>query len=307
MKKSLKTSIVLIVLFFATDLVVFNCLKRIDEKVLTGQGVGKVNHFLSLKDSVNLLVFGSSRALHHVNPKVLDDNSYNMGADGKRLGYSAALISSLNKNEQIILVHIDPKSIYNSEYKGEDILGLLNVTKRNNDIDDFIFENFPKEIYLSKIFKCYVYNGKVLSLIKNFLTPKYNYEGYIGYDPIIPSRGQKQIFKNLIDKTDFSAFKYDGISKLPNPLIDKFINEIKEKCDKNNSKLVFFTSPSLIKNEKNLLLKTKEYFKYNEIQYFDFSSFIDISDINNWKDFTHLSGKGADLFSKELSSRLKQN
>jgi hypothetical protein len=304
MKKSIKLFLLLILLFFAADRLVYSGIRSLDNKVFTGQS-GKVNQFLSLKDSVNLLVFGSSRALHHLDPKVLDTLSYNMGVDATRIGYSAALISSLNKKEQIILVHIDPSTIYNSEYNGDDILGLLNMAERNENISNFISEVFPEEIYLSKIFNCYVYNGKVLGLLKNYLLTSYNYKDYSGYDPITPSQEQKQIFKKLIDKTNFSEFKYNSISNLPNPLVDKFISKIKEKCQTNKSKLVFFTSPSLKKNEDNLRLKTKEYFKTKGILYYDYSEFIDITNLDNWKDFTHLSEKGANVFSKEMRLKLK--
>lgn len=305
MKKSIKLFLILCLMFFLTDRLVYSGLKRIDKKVFTGQNGGKVNQFLSLKDSVNLLVFGSSRAVHHLDTKSLDTLSYNIGVDGTRIGFSATLISSLNKKNQTILVHIDPSAIYNSEYNGDDILGLLNVARRNEDVSDFISDFYPEEIYLTKIFNCYVYNGKVLGLLKNYLVPKYNYKNYYGYEPIIPSPEQKQIFQKLIDKTDFSEFKYNSISNHPNHLVDKFISKIKEKCQENKSKLIFFTSPTLKKNEDKLLLKTKEYFNTKEITYYDYSKFIDITDKDNWKDFTHLSNKGASLFTKEFQLIIK--
>ena len=296
MKKSIKLFLILILVFLITDRLVYSSLKSIDKKVFTGQSGGKVNQFLSLKDSVNVLVFGSSRALHHVDPTELDSLSYNIGVDGTRIGYSAALISSLSKKEQTILVHIDPSAIYNSDYNGDDILGLLNVAKRNKDISNFISDVFPEEIYLSKIFNCYVYNGKVLGLLKNYFIPKDNYEDSNGYEPIIYT----------IEIGTKAKFKYNKISNLPNPLVDKFILTINKKCKLNNSKLVFITSPSLKKNDDKLRLMTKEYFKSRGIVYYDYSEYIDITDLDNWKDFTHLSAKGAKLFSKELRSKLNE-
>lgn len=300
MKKSIKLFLILVLLFFVTDRLVYIGIRSLDEKVFSGQSGGKVNHFLSLKDSVNLLVFGSSRAFHHVDTKALDSLSYNMGADGTRIGYSAALISSLDKQNQTILVHIDPVSIYNPEYVGKDILGLLNIARRNENVNDFLFEVYPDEVFLSKIFNSYVYNGKILGLLKNYLSPKYNHEFYSGYEPIVPTEEQKQIFKKLINKTDFTKFVNTATDTVPNPMVDKFIAIIKNKCLENNSKLVFFTSPTLKKNDDVLLRNVKEYFDSKDVVYFDFSQLIDISDTDNWKDFTHLSGKGASIFTKEL-------
>jgi hypothetical protein len=307
MRDSIRLFIILVLLFFAADRLVYTLIRQIDENVFTGQSGGKVNQFLSLKDSVTTLVFGSSRALHHVDTKQIDSNSYNIGVDGTRIGYSAALISSLHKKEQNILVHIDPSAIYNIDYNADDMLGLLNVAKRNKEIGDFIKEIYPKEIYLSKIFNCYVYNGKILGLVKNYFV-KSNYSNdYYGYDPIVPSKEQKEIFKKLIAKTDFDTFEYQNIYEYPNPLVEKLIISIQEKCKENNSNLIFFTSPSLQKNPEYLKAKTKDFFNSKGIRYYDFSEFIDMLNLDHWKDFTHLSEEGAKLFSKELNIVLKEN
>ncbi|WP_298555624.1 hypothetical protein [uncultured Algibacter sp.] len=301
MKKSIKLFSLISLLFFAADRIVYNTISSIDKQVFTGQTGGKVNQFLTLKDSVNLLVFGNSRASHHLDTKLLDSISYNAGADGSRIGYSTALVSVLEKKEQTILVHIDHWDIYDSEYKGKDVLSFLSLASKNEDISRFISEIHPKEIYTSKIFNCYVYNGKFLSLLKNYFSPKYDVNHYYGYDPLTPNQEQKEIFKKLIDKTDFKNFNYsDSISILPNPIVDSFIEKIKVKCKKNNSKLVFFTSPTLKNNQEGLLLKTKEYFNSKGVIYYDYSKFIDISDVSNWQDFTHMSEKGANLFTKKI-------
>lgn len=305
MKKSLYLFLSIAVLFFSTDRIVHLGLSNINKKVFSGQSGGKTNHFLSLKDSVNLLVFGSSRAYHHLDPRVLDSLSFNMGADGTRIAYSAALISSLKKENQIILVHIDPSAIYNAKYDGEDILGLVNLAHNNSTISNSISEIYPKEILLSKIFKCYAYNGKVLGLLKNYFIPKYDFKNYSGFDPILPSKEQKQIFNRLIKKTDFSKFKYNSEILIPNKLVESSISKIKKTCELNNSKLIFFTSPTLKKNDTSLIFATKKYFNLKGIPYYDYSTFLDISNTENWKDFTHLSAKGANLFSQKVKLELQ--
>ena len=112
MKKSLQLFLMFLVLFFIADRLIYLGLKTIDKKVFTGQSVGKVNQFLSLKDSVKLLVFGSSRANHSINNLLLDSSSYNIGVDATKTAYATALISSLNKKGQSIIVHIDQNTIF---------------------------------------------------------------------------------------------------------------------------------------------------------------------------------------------------
>ena len=81
----------LIVLFIAfsyiVDKIVYFTLNKISDKVFTGQSVGKLNHYLQVKDNIDFVVFGSSRANHNVNPIEISNNSFNMGVDGQMIAY----------------------------------------------------------------------------------------------------------------------------------------------------------------------------------------------------------------------------
>ncbi len=301
MKNSIKLLSILVLVFFVTDRFVAFGLKQLDKKVLTGQSVGKVNHFLAKKDSVNLLVFGSSRANHHVDNMLLNSSSFNAGSDGSKIGYSALLISTLKKKNQNIFVHIDHDNIYSSNYDGKDILGLKNLISRNDDIRKNISDLFPEEIIISKLFNTYSYNGKVLGMFKNYFVPNYNQNDYIGYDPLYPSEEQKLIFKKLVKDNKFPTFsdKEFDLNK-PNPLVDDFINLIKNTCEKNDSNLIFFTSPNLKLIDDNYKIQTKSYFDSKGLKYYDYSDLIDASDLSCWKDFTHMSHKGAIKLTNEL-------
>ncbi len=292
----------LLLIFLITDRLTYYGLEALDEKVFTGQSVGKVNQFLSLKDSLNLLVFGNSRANHHIDNKVLNESSFNMGVDGTHIAYSAALISTLKKRGQLIIVHIDPKIIFDDTYKGKDVLSLINLINREEGVKEIINDLFPEEIYYSKICNSYIYNGKALSFLKNYFLPKYDYNLYYGYDPIYPTVEQKQIFEKIIEKDTArysfgDSFKDMKISVLTNNLVDN----IKTKCEYNNSELIFITSPTLNVVYEKQRKQTALFFKSKNIKYYDFSDFFDETPIDNWKDFTHLSEKGAALFSNKLN------
>ncbi len=302
MKKSLQLFLVLMISFFLVDRFVYSVIKNTEKKVYTGQAVGKVNHFFSVKDSANVLVFGSSRANHHVDIKLIDSASFNMGVNGTRLGYAAALISTLKKKDQTVLVHLDPNMLFDPNYKGEDILSLLNWSSSSDSIKSFIYDFFPEEINISNFIKCYTYNGKVLGIIKNRLRPGYNLSNYYGFDPIYPTDNQKVIFKKILKKTKEEEFKLDIKSNDVNPLIDQFLKKIINKCISNNSKLIFFTSPTCKKLTKRLRTSTKSYFKSIDAIYLDYSEDFNQIEINTnyWKDLTHMSHEGAAEFSKKL-------
>ena len=86
-----------------------------------------------------------------------------------------------------------------------------------------------------------------------------------------------------------------------NKIYDVYIDEIISFCKENNKKLIVFTSPRYYDNckEDNLLF-TKIMNKKN-INYYDFTNFFnDNNDISYWKDLTHLSSLGAELFTKDF-------
>ncbi|TBN17677.1 hypothetical protein [Hyunsoonleella pacifica] len=279
-----------------------------DKKVYTGQSVGKVNHFFSLKDSVDLLVFGSSRANHHIDNESLNISSFNIGVDGTKIGYSAALISTLKKKDQILLVHIDHASLYDSEYNGSDMMGLINMIQRSDDVSAFIYNFFPNEIYISRIFNSYIYNSKVLGILKNSLAPSYDYSEYCGYDPLYPNQEQREIFEKML-KSDSLKLEQDKLMvnevKI-NPLINKFIDLIIDYSGNNNSRLIFFTSPTLKRNHFNVQSITKQYFASKNTSYYDYSDFFKKYNVDYWKDFTHMSADGATAFTKAFKEEILQ-
>ncbi|MBC3758978.1 hypothetical protein H7U19_11215 [Hyunsoonleella sp. SJ7] len=304
MKKSFKLFLVLLLVFIIVDRLISFGLGSMANKVVTGQGVGKVNQFLKIKDSVNLLVFGSSRANHHVENQMLDTASFNMGVDGTKLGQSAGLISTLNKKNQIILVHIDQSTVFDEAYQASDILNLINITSDYKSVKSLIFDFFPEEIYVTNAINSYAYNGKVLSIFKNYFMPDGGYMKHRGYDPLVPSEAQKEIFEALIKNNDFVK---DKRSKFEiNGAVDILVGFIKNKGEELNSRVIFFTSPSLRPISGQMRSATENYFKSKEAEYYDYSDFDDGSNKSYWKDFTHMSAKGARAFTKEIEVLIKR-
>ena len=197
-KYTFKISLIILIITFIGDKLVFYSLNYISDNVYSGQSIGKLNQYISIKDNLDLIVFGSSRANHNINPTIIKKNSFNMGMDGRMIAYSATLIKLLPKNkDQIVLLHIDPSNAFNDNYTGFDLDALLVKYNRNkiikNEIDK-LNQNNPFQIYLWSI----SYNSKILGILKNYLKPKYDYKEYNGFDPIHPTATQKNIFKKQL-------------------------------------------------------------------------------------------------------------
>jgi len=298
LKHIIKTFALILLITFIIDKIVFFALNTISDKVYTGQSIGKLNHFLKIKDSVDFIVFGSSRANHNIDPIKISKKSFNMGMDGRKLAYPATLIKLLPKGKkQVILLHIDTENAFSKDYSGNDILALSSKYNRNkiikNEIDKLNQSNIIQKFYWSLS-----YNNGVLGIIKNFLKPNYDFKTYFGYDPIYVTQNQKNIFKNILTK-EISEKCNENFSL--NNIYDNSLNEIKFFCEENNKTIIFFTSPKFNDICKNDNIKLNEVMKNKKIKYYDFTDYFKDNNLfEYWKDKEHLSNKGADIFTNSI-------
>lgn len=299
----LKFVLYIIILSIGLDRIVSIGLDKVSDKVYSGQNIGKLNQFLKIKDSVDFITFGSSRANHHINPLDFSTNGFNMGMDGRMIAYSATLLKLLPKKEQVVLFHIDPSNTFKNDYVGVDLDALNTKYFRNriikSEIDRYIDVNKFQLIYHS-----IVYNNRVLGIVKNIVIPKYNYCDYNGYDPISVSSTQKKIFLKILGKKP--VIEKPKSEFIINPIYDSYLDEVKEFCERNNKTIVFFTAP--VYDDKNIAdnRTLKRIMKDKGLTYYDFSDhFKKPYNLSYWKDETHLSDIGANLFSKYFSDLLK--
>ncbi|MCB0748080.1 MAG: hypothetical protein KDC90_11520 [Ignavibacteriae bacterium] len=309
-KYIIKTIILILIISFVADKVIFYGLNKISDKVYTGQSIGKLNQYLQIKDDLDFIVFGSSRANHNIDPIKVSENSFNMGMDGRKLVYSANLIKLLpNKKKQTILLHIDPENAFNKNYSGDDILALSSKYNRNSlikqEIDKLNQNNLLQNFYWSLS-----YNNKVLGILKNYLKPKYNYKTYSGYDPIYVSENQREIFQNILDKDEKEIIKKEVDCQkelVLNEIYDSYINELNEFCRENNKTLIFFTSPKFEDNCKVDNFELSKVFKKRNLKYYELTDFFkNDNNLEYWKDKEHLSNKGAEIFTEKIRTLLSE-
>ena len=299
LKYTLKTFLVILILSFIVDKLVFYTFNVISDKVFTGQSIGKLNHYLQVKDGLDFMIMGSSRANHNIDPAKITGKGFNMGKDGAKLAYSATLIKTLsNSNPQTILLHIDPENAFSEDYKGEDIQALLSKYNRNTTMKNEI-DALDQDNILQNYFWSLSYNGKALGILKNALKPNYNYKTYTGYDPIYVSENQQKIFKEIIKREKDEVDCHDQY--VINEVYADCLDQLDAFCKAKNKTLILFTSPkfdddcSTDNKQFGELLKTKHLIYYDLTHFFK-----DNNDLEYWKDKTHLSHKGAELFTEKI-------
>lgn len=288
-------SIVLISTFLC-DKLVYLGLNRISDKVMSGQRVGKFNHYLSLKDSVDVVLFGSSKVNHNVNPSLLEESTFNMGLNRRSIACAAALVKLLPKDKkQVVLLQVDGVDIFNPRYQGQDVEALLPMFHRNSTLKKEIKKAGVKS-WVNDFFWCSDYNGVVLGILKNSLLPRYDHRSYNGYDPIVLTEIQKQIFKNEVESTPVTMCNEDLVLKVNHTYL-RYLREISSFCKANNKVLVAFTAPEFIDFCSVDNLKIENLMSTEEIQFVDFTnSLTSYENLEFWKDFGHLSHKGSMIF-----------
>lgn len=301
-KYVIKIFVFFLLISFVTDKVIYVILNRISDQVFTGQSIGKLNQYLQIKDNLDFVVFGSSRANHNINPTTITKNSFNMGVDGTLIAFSTALIKLLPQDKkQLVLLHVDPNNALSKEYNGNDIDALLTKYNRNNVIKNEI-NKLNQNKTLQNFYWSIGYNGKVLGILKNFFKPNYDYKNYSGYDPIFVTESQRNTFKLIIENE--KPISCDNNNNL-NVIYDTYLDELKLFCTK--KKLIIFTSPEYQDKCKDDNIKFKQILKQKGLTYYDFTDFFKGNNsMQYWKDNSHLSDIGAEIFTDSLNLILKK-
>ncbi|MCA0132673.1 hypothetical protein [Winogradskyella alexanderae] len=302
-KELIKVVTMTIILSFVIDKIVFHTLNWISDKVYTGQSIGKLNQFLQIKDSKEVLVFGNSRANHHIDVKILGKSAYNMGVDGTGIAYSSALLNTLEKGtKQLIIVHIDTKNFFDNSYDGSDIKGLKIKYNRNEKITSFLNSSGHISI-IQSFYKSLNYNGKVIGIIKNFYKPNYDYKTYNGYDPLFVNESDEKArdFILKIEDDHNCERKYQV-----NEIAMDYLKKIKVISESSKKQYLFITSPiynDKCKKDNDIL---KEIMKQQNLQYIDYTDFFKGNNNNQfWKDKTHMTQSGAEKFTNELLKQVQ--
>ncbi|MGO4921013.1 hypothetical protein [Maribacter spongiicola] len=264
-----------------------------------------MNQFLKEKDELDLIVFGSSRANHHIDNAQLSDKSFNIGMDGAKIASAATLLMTLPENkEQTVLLHLSPGYAYDTLYNGDDIKALSKLYNQNKIIKRE-FDQLNKITFLKKFFWTINFNGSTLGLLKNYFFPKNDVTNYKGFDPIKVTEQQKEIFKKIsnqkIDITCPNDYQLNSI-------YEKYINDIDTFCRKNNKRLIIFTAPIYkddCKKDDNAL---SLFLNKKKITYWNYTDlFQNNRALENWRDNTHLSDKGAKIFTDSIKVKLIAN
>jgi hypothetical protein len=262
-------------------------------------------------DTSAIVVLGSSHALRHFVPEIIQDSlheeTFNYGTMGQKLLFNKAIyeIRTRRSKPKMIILNVDADWFVGKHDQQDRMSDLYPYY---GSVGDIIFENFSRKDrfigHLKFLSKTFPYNSTIVHVIKYKLKPQNDFNGYSPLYEVVDSLQLYSKLKSEKAKSKMKPVVPDCDSSLVN-LFSQLIGDI----NKENIRLFVVFSPELIKPdypEMYIDEKVKEVCKNRSTALLDFSN----SDIFNnnrllFSDFGHLNDSGARMFTKMLTDSIK--
>ena len=301
MKKIIIRSVLLLGLFIMGDFIVGHALGYITETIKTG-GQGRDNYICNeCKDDI--LVFGSSRALHHYDVPILSDSlgmtGYNCGADGCGILSSYARLKMIRERHVPKIIILDLVTGYDVLKKGDNSQQLAWLKNRfdREGMAELFYDVDPSYKY-KMLSSCYRYNSSFIKSLFVYLTGyTIEEENMMGY---VPSHTKMRSPLRKIEK-GAKDIQYD-------PIKLKYMDRFFQLAEKSHLYVVqspiWYECDSAKSKEAQII---KDLCKRKGIPFINFTNnpkfmFVD----SLFADGKHMNANGAAEFTKELAKIIKK-
>jgi len=258
-----------------------------------------------------ILIYGTSRARAHINTKILEDSfhlsTYNLGIDGYTFDMEYCrhkLVMKYNRKPKYIIQTLDYHMLGKIEnlYQYEQFYPYIKNPIILNEIKNY--NGFTWFDYNIPFVRYYGSTKQLVSAANILLRPSHNkgnrYKGFYNYN---------QSWTGEFEKTkaiqDHIYQKIDNKSLI---LFEKYLLDLKNK----NIKVIFVYTPEYIEGQKFVSNRNEIMaiyknisMKYN-IPFLDYSSDSICLSKDYFYNAEHLNLKGTNLFSRKLTSDLKE-
>lgn len=257
------------------------------------------NNYICNETENDILIFGSSRAIHHYNPKIISDSTgmscYNCGQDGNGiiLNYGRYCMIRQRYTPKMIIYDITPGF---DIFAGDDDHKYLKWLKAYYDREGIpeIFESVDKTERIKMMSNLYRYNSSFVQIVSDCIRPLQS-SGYNGYRPNYGEMDRMKISKK---QKSSEPVKYDSL-KLA------YMRKFVDICG--DIKLIFVISPIWYGMDEETYLPIKNICREKGILFINFAN--NPKYIHNYRYFidgAHLNSVGADEFTKDFMSILRE-
>lgn len=256
-------------------------------------GMTQRDNYICDELETDILLCGSSRCVHHYNPKMISDSlglsCYNSGQDGNG-------VILLYGRLQMIKSHYEPKLIIYDITPGFDLLlgeddhrylTWLKPHYERKEISE-IFQSVDKTERFKMLSNMYRYNSHFIELAVDYFHPIINADDN-GFVPIDKKMDKSKIKKG--NKLTKNRYEFDPLK----------LDYLHRYADEVSNQLVFVVSPIWYGMDTAQLQPLMDLCKSRNIRLLDYSN--DPKYVHNdmyFKDGSHLNARGANEFTKDL-------
>ncbi len=264
-----------------------------------GGYVGHHNYILHYANE-DILIFGSSRAIHHYNPQIIEDclgmSCYNCGQDGNGIVLFYGWWQMIKERYQpkMIIYDVNPSFDLLIGEDNSKYLGWLRSEYDNEGVKKVIEDIDPTEKY-KMLSMMYCYNSKFLQNIIDFVHPLFK----ISSNGYLPLMGEMDKMK-VRERKEKTKYVFDS-QKLK--FLELLIKETKER----GIKLIFVASPIWYGKTNAQFEPLCDLCNKQGIPFYNFSN--DTSYVHHnefFKDGNHLNARGANAFTSDFIRCIEQ-
>ncbi len=259
----------------------------------------KISHICD-NSSEDVLVFGSSRGVHHYDPTILGDSLgmtvYNSAYDGCGSILLYGLLNVLTQHYTPKCIVYDVQPSFDYLYDGQDNNRFLSPLKLYYDRPgvDSIFRRIDPTERWKMLSKMYRINGKLIQVVsESFMVRNQTIQGYLPVD-------KKMEIEPAVDRSE-KKLTYDETKKY-------YFEKIIQLCRDKHIRLVFFASPYYKNTSDSQFAYVKSVAKKYGIPFYDFSCDRRYVYKKDWfYDSVHMNVHGATEYSKEVGGILRKS
>lgn len=296
MKRFFTKLVVFLILFVAVDTVAGYVFKMINDGVVKGD-YGRNNFIMKDMTGKNLLIFGSSRAIHHYDPEIMGDaldlTCYNCGEDGMGIILSFCRFNAVLKRYTPKMIIYDIEVSYDlAKDDNAKYLGKLNMFYPDNELEQVYNDVSATEKY-KMMSHLYRFNSQLAEIFIQRVSSS-------------PEYARDATFYPLTGRLNY-------MPKLPRPYdIDvdslkvKYLNLFISKCKEHQIQLFFAVSPKFLMRQDRELSILKEICFQRKIpllNHYNDTTFTLHREL--FVDPVHLNLEGSKEYSKVISSEIK--
>ncbi len=285
-----------LVLFIVVDIVVGYGIKTINAGVEKGD-YGRNNYIMNEMTGKDILVFGSSRAIHHYNPCILSDSlglsCYNCGEDGMGIILSFSRLNAVLKRYTPKVIVYDIEIAYDlAKDDNAKYLGKLNMFYPDSDLEQVYNDVSATEKY-KMISHLYRYNSQLADI---FIQRISSYPEYARDATYYPQSGQLTYMPEAPRpyEVDIDSLKV------------KYLNLLISKCEEKNIQLFFAVSPKFQIRHDLELSFLKEISVQRSVpllSHYNDTTFTNHKEL--FVDPVHLNSEGSCQYTRVISSEIK--